>query len=60
VAVGDVVQDLGRDVVGRAADGAAPLARAVERGLLDTDPSLLRPSPLGTRCLNDLQQLFLV
>jgi putative oxygen-independent coproporphyrinogen III oxidase len=39
---------------------AAPLARAVERGLLDTDPSLLRPSPLGTRFLNDLQQLFLV
>ena len=39
---------------------AAPLARAVERGLLDADPSLLRPSPLGTRFLNDLQQLFLV
>lgn len=39
---------------------AAPLARAVERGLLDTNPSLLRPSPLGTRFLNDLQQIFLV
>jgi oxygen-independent coproporphyrinogen-3 oxidase len=38
---------------------SAPLARALERGLLDPDPSVLRPSPLGTRFLNDLQQLFL-
>jgi oxygen-independent coproporphyrinogen-3 oxidase len=38
---------------------STPLARAVERGLLDPDPSVLRPSPLGIRFLNDLQQLFL-
>jgi len=38
---------------------SAPLARALERGLLDPDPSVLRPSPLGTRFLNDLQQIFL-
>jgi oxygen-independent coproporphyrinogen-3 oxidase len=38
---------------------SAPLARATERGLLDPDPSVLRPSLLGARFLNDLQQLFL-
>jgi oxygen-independent coproporphyrinogen-3 oxidase len=38
---------------------SAPLARAAERGLLDPDPSVLRPSLLGARFLNDLQQLFL-
>jgi oxygen-independent coproporphyrinogen-3 oxidase len=38
---------------------SAPLARAAERGLLDPDPSMLRPSLLGARFLNDLQQLFL-
>jgi len=38
---------------------ARPIARAVERGLLDPDPSRLRPTPLGLSFLNDLQQLFL-
>jgi oxygen-independent coproporphyrinogen-3 oxidase len=31
----------------------------VARGLLDPDPTLLRPTPLGWRFLNDLQGLFL-
>jgi putative oxygen-independent coproporphyrinogen III oxidase len=39
---------------------ARPLARAAERGLIDTDPSRIRPTPLGLRFLNDLQQMFLV
>jgi oxygen-independent coproporphyrinogen-3 oxidase len=38
---------------------ATPLARALERGLLDPDPAVLRPSRLGARFLNDLQQHFL-
>lgn len=38
---------------------AAPLAHAVGRGLLDPDPTTIRPTPLGRRFLNDLQQLFL-
>jgi putative oxygen-independent coproporphyrinogen III oxidase len=38
---------------------ARPLARAVERGLLEADPSSIRPTPLGLAFLNDLQQLFL-
>ncbi|MEI7444005.1 MAG: radical SAM family heme chaperone HemW [Burkholderiales bacterium] len=38
---------------------SAPLARAVERGLLDPDPTTIRPTALGRRFLNDLQQLFL-
>ena len=38
---------------------ARPIRVAVERGLLDPDPSTLRPTPLGLRFLNDLQQLFL-
>ncbi len=38
---------------------ARPLARAVERGLLDADPAVLKPTALGRRFLNDLQQLFL-
>nr|WP_233146092.1 radical SAM family heme chaperone HemW [Pigmentiphaga sp. NML080357] len=38
---------------------AKPLARAVERGLLDEDPTRIRPTPLGRRFLNDLQSLFL-
>ncbi|MCK9509834.1 MAG: radical SAM family heme chaperone HemW [Pigmentiphaga sp.] len=37
----------------------APLRRAVERGLLDADPTRLAPTPLGWRFLNDLQSLFL-
>jgi putative oxygen-independent coproporphyrinogen III oxidase len=35
------------------------LAAAVARGLLDPDPATIRPTPLGSRFLNDLQQLFL-
>jgi putative oxygen-independent coproporphyrinogen III oxidase len=35
------------------------LREAVERGLLDADPTTIRPTPLGSRFLNDLQQLFL-
>ncbi len=38
---------------------AKPLARAVEQGLLDEDPTRLRATPLGRRFLNDLQSLFL-
>ena len=38
---------------------ARPIAAAVERGLLDPDPARLRPTPLGLRFLNDLQQMFL-
>ncbi len=36
-----------------------PLAAAVSKGLLDADPTLLRPTELGRRFLNDLQELFL-
>ena len=35
------------------------IARATARGLLSSDPSLLQPTPLGRRFLNDLQALFL-
>ena len=35
------------------------LSRAVERGLLDPDPTVLRATPLGMRFLNDLTALFL-
>jgi oxygen-independent coproporphyrinogen-3 oxidase len=38
---------------------ARPLREAVDRGLLDSDPTVIRPTPLGTRFLNDLQQHFL-
>jgi oxygen-independent coproporphyrinogen-3 oxidase len=38
---------------------ARPIARAVERGLLDADPATIRATPLGLRFLNDLQQMFL-
>lgn len=38
---------------------ARELAVAAERGLLDADPTRLRPTALGRRFLNDLQQLFL-
>ncbi|HVL58324.1 MAG TPA: radical SAM family heme chaperone HemW [Burkholderiaceae bacterium] len=38
---------------------AGPLRRAVERGLLDRDPAVIRATPLGWRFLNDLQQMFL-
>ena len=35
------------------------IAEAVRRGLLDADPTTIRPTPLGRRFLNDLQALFL-
>jgi oxygen-independent coproporphyrinogen-3 oxidase len=35
------------------------LEAAVAGGLIEADPSVLRPTPLGQRFLNDLQQLFL-
>jgi oxygen-independent coproporphyrinogen-3 oxidase len=38
---------------------ARALDQGVRRGLLDEDPTRLRPTPLGRRFLNDLQQLFL-
>jgi oxygen-independent coproporphyrinogen-3 oxidase len=38
---------------------ARPLARAAERGLIAPDPSTIRPTALGLRFLNDLQQMFL-
>lgn len=34
-------------------------ARAVERGLLDADPTRIRATPLGLRFLNDLLAMFL-
>ena len=36
-----------------------PLAVAEARGLLERDPATIRPTALGRRFLNDLQQLFL-
>ena len=38
---------------------ARPVAEATRRGLLDPDPAVLRPTPLGRRFLNDLQSIFL-
>nr|WP_222929328.1 radical SAM family heme chaperone HemW [Pigmentiphaga humi] len=38
---------------------ARPLAKAVEKGLLDEDPTRIRATELGRRFLNDLQELFL-
>ncbi|HJU22589.1 MAG TPA: radical SAM family heme chaperone HemW [Casimicrobiaceae bacterium] len=38
---------------------AGRIAEATRRGLLDADPTVLRPTPLGRRFLNDLQALFL-
>lgn len=35
------------------------LAAAAERGLLDPDPGTIRPTELGRRFLNDLQEMFL-
>ena len=37
----------------------AALARGVEQGLIDPDPSRIRATPLGLRFLNDTQALFL-
>jgi oxygen-independent coproporphyrinogen-3 oxidase len=36
-----------------------PLGQAVERGLLDPEPTRIRATPLGQRFLNDLQAMFL-
>ena len=36
-----------------------PIAEATRRGLLDPDPTVLRPTALGRRFQNDLQALFL-
>jgi oxygen-independent coproporphyrinogen-3 oxidase len=38
---------------------ARDVDEAVKRGLLDPDPAVLRPTPLGRRFLNDLTALFL-
>ena len=38
---------------------ASAIAEAVRKGLLEPDPAVLRPTPLGRRFLNDLQSLFL-
>jgi oxygen-independent coproporphyrinogen-3 oxidase len=38
---------------------AQPIAEATRKGLLDPDPTLLAPTLLGRRFLNDLQELFL-
>ncbi|MGO3741873.1 radical SAM family heme chaperone HemW [Kerstersia sp.] len=37
----------------------AALRRAMNKGLLDADPSVLRASPLGWQFLNDLLEMFL-
>ncbi|HYQ98984.1 MAG TPA: radical SAM family heme chaperone HemW [Casimicrobiaceae bacterium] len=39
---------------------ARGLEAATARGLLDADPTVIRPTALGRRFLNDLQALFLV
>ena len=36
------------------------LAAAEARGLIERDPTMIRPTTLGRRFLNDLQQLFLI
>ena len=38
---------------------ARPIGAAVERGLIEADPAVLKPTSLGRRFLNDLQQMFL-
>ena len=38
---------------------ARGLEAAAARGLIDTDPAVIRPTTLGRRFLNDLQALFL-
>ena len=42
-----------------AAAMSRPMARALERGLIDPDPATIRPTALGLRFLNDLQAMFL-
>jgi putative oxygen-independent coproporphyrinogen III oxidase len=39
---------------------ARPLELATARGLIESDPTVIRPTALGRRFLNDLQALFLV
>jgi oxygen-independent coproporphyrinogen-3 oxidase len=41
------------------AAAARTIAEATRRGLLEADPAVLAPTPLGRRFLNDLQALFL-
>lgn len=36
-----------------------PLAAAEKKGLLEADPTMIRPTELGRRFLNDLQEMFL-
>jgi len=38
---------------------ARPIAAATHKGLLEPDPTVLKPTELGRRFLNDLQTLFL-
>lgn len=38
---------------------ARPLRMAIDKGLLEADPLVLKPTPLGRRFLNDLLELFL-
>jgi len=38
---------------------ARPLEAATRKGLLEPDPALIRPTPLGRRFLNDLMEMFL-
>jgi oxygen-independent coproporphyrinogen-3 oxidase len=38
---------------------AQPIAEATRKGLLEPDPTILKPTLLGRRFLNDLQELFL-
>ncbi len=38
---------------------ARPLRRAIDKGLLEADPRVLKATPLGRRFLNDLLELFL-
>jgi len=42
-----------------AAQTDRPLQEATRLGLIDPDPTLLRPTERGQRYLNDLLQLFL-
>jgi oxygen-independent coproporphyrinogen-3 oxidase len=35
------------------------LAAAEKKGLLDADPTVIKPTELGRRFLNDLQEMFL-
>ena len=39
---------------------APALETAAARGLIEKDPAIIRPTPLGQRFLNDLQALFLL